>query len=182
MAAPVRPGAIGMTPGSRSQPGPGPEPTATDTRFPDPEGGSREPLTILVVDGDPAYRHNIVEQLQGQGHIVSAFSNCTDAWTALQSTRFDAAVIDLETPAITALELARRIDGMAGGPRLIATSPNLTSHSRMGRALCRDNGFSVVISKDAGRRNFNYKLKASLRRRGQPHDSDDDNADSPASE
>ncbi|OYQ26153.1 hypothetical protein CHU93_12210 [Sandarakinorhabdus cyanobacteriorum] len=180
MAAPVRPEAIGVTPGSRSQPRP--EPAATDTRFPDPEGGSRQPLTVLVVDGDPAYRRNIVEQLQGQGHIVSAFSNCTDAWTALQSTRFDAAIVDLETPAITALELARRIDGMAGGPRLIATSPNLTRHSRMGRALCRDNGFRDVISKDAGRRNFNYKLKASLRRRGQPHDSDDDNPNPPATE
>lgn len=125
-------------------------------------------LNVLLVDPDPAYRRSIINQLEDAGHSVTAFSNCNDAWTLLQTVQFDAVILDLETPAMTAMELARRIDGMPQSPAIIATSPNLTSQSRIGRALCRDNGFRDVISKDAGKRNFNHKLKQSLRnaRRG----------------
>ncbi len=119
-------------------------------------------LHVLVVDPETEFRRAIVDHVQDLGHIASAFSNCTDAWAALQSVTFDVLIIDLETPAISALELARRAQKLHAAPVLLATSHNLTPRKRMGRHLARANGFYQIICKSAPEDNFRNEMKVSV--------------------
>lgn len=129
------------------------EPSQTD---------SSERLSIMVVDPDPIVRQAIARQVAALGHDVSIFSNCNQAWEVLQAVRFDAVLVNLETPAITALELARRVSSLTPSTELIATSANIDSRSRLGSDLCRQNGFSNVVSKAVAQRTFQRSLQLAL--------------------
>ncbi len=117
------------------------------------------PLAILIVDPDAELRASAASRLQQMGHVVTSLSNCTDAWQMLQSRTFDLVVVDLETPAITALELARRIRQLDRAPGIIAASDNLNERSAMGADLARQNGFAAVVSKVKSRRTYERRLR-----------------------
>jgi CheY-like chemotaxis protein len=121
-------------------------------------------LHILVVDPDPAFRGAIERRLLHLGHRVTLSSNCNDGWDLAQAAQFDAVIIDVETPAITALELARRITAMPHSAAIIGTSPNASGAGRLTQNLLRDNGFQALISKDQPVRSFGMKLSTALRK------------------
>jgi CheY-like chemotaxis protein len=121
-------------------------------------------LHILVVDPDPAFRDAIERRLHHLGHRVTLSSNCNDGWDMAQAAQFDAVIIDVETPAITALELARRITAMPQSPAMIGTSPNASAAGRLTQNLLRDSGFQALISKDQPVRSFGMKLTTALRK------------------
>lgn len=121
-------------------------------------------LHILVVDPDPAFRVAIERRLHQLGHRVTLSSNCNQGWELAQASPFDAVIIDVETPAITALELARRIGTLPQSPAMIGTSPNASAAGRLTQNLLGDNGFQALISKDQPVRSFCMKLTTALRK------------------
>jgi CheY-like chemotaxis protein len=126
------------------------------------DGSAGRLLHVLIVDPETEFRRAIVEHVQELGHIATAFSNCSDAWNVLQSVSFDVMIIDLETPAVSALELARRSQKLQAAPVLIATSHNLTPKKRMGRHLAKANGFYQIICKSMSQRSFLNDVKVSV--------------------
>jgi CheY-like chemotaxis protein len=122
----------------------------------------RQRLHVLVVEQDPDVSRTIVGELQSQGHIATALSNCTDAWTVMQTVQFDLLIMDVETPAITPMELARRVTEAGFGTHMIATSDNIGIGNRRGQSLCQRNGFSAVISKAVPRRKFEDQLRTTV--------------------
>ena len=75
---------------------PGAEPGApSDTR--DTRSADR-PLTMLVVDDEPAIRSAIVRYFAGLGHTVDAAGTGAEAHALLESRRYDTLLLDLRMP------------------------------------------------------------------------------------
>ena len=62
-----------------------------------PAGGTR-PLTMLVVDDEPAIRSAIVRYFAGLGHTVDAAATGAEAYALFDSRRYDAVLLDLRMP------------------------------------------------------------------------------------
>jgi PAS domain S-box-containing protein len=75
---------------------PGTEP-AVATEPEETASGSR-PLTVLVVDDEPAIRSAIVRYFAGLGHTVDAAGTGAEAHALLESRRYDALLLDLRMP------------------------------------------------------------------------------------
>lgn len=124
---------------------------AATASLPDIRQSNGRRLVVLVVDPDPEFRRQVQQEVGALGHFATVFTNCTDAWAAMQDMQFDVLIIDLDTPAITATELARRASQLPSLPAMIATSHNITDRNRIGMDLCRRSGFQSVVSKNASR-------------------------------
>jgi CheY-like chemotaxis protein len=111
------------------------------------EPAPKDCLFVIVVDPDPHSRQAVAAHIESLGHDVCVFSNCSEAWEVVQGISFDAAIIDLETPAITAIELARRVQLISPSTRMVATSWNIAGSSSIGHDLCYRNGFAHVVKK-----------------------------------
>lgn len=65
--------------------------------------------TILVVDDHPSVREVIRSMLESRGFIVVLARDGEAALAAFEQTRFDAALIDVDMPGMTGLELVREL-------------------------------------------------------------------------
>lgn len=65
--------------------------------------------TILVVDDHPSVREVIRSMLESRGFIVVLARDGEAALAAFEPTRFDAALIDVDMPGMTGLELVREL-------------------------------------------------------------------------
>lgn len=130
--------------------------------LPDAVGLGGRRLSVLVVDPDQDFQRLIQTEIHQRGHIATIFSNCTDAWAAMQVMPFDVVIVDLDTPAITATELARRASQTPSSPALIATSHNITDRNKIGRHLCMQSGFGSVLPKATSIKSFRSSLIESL--------------------
>jgi len=109
-----------------------------------------KPLRILLVDADARFRESLASKLRDKGHSVTCFTNCYDAWMRARSAIFDLTLIDIELPAMTGLELARRIKNRQKQAMIVATSPNATSKSVLANSLCQANGIAHLLGKSEG--------------------------------
>ena len=75
---------------------------------------------ILVVNVDPVIRSGICNFLLARGHAISEASTCQDAQVQFQSSRPDAAVIDLSLPNGDAPQLLRYMKGRQPGLPVLA--------------------------------------------------------------
>jgi|GEM_PF-2707713 CheY-like chemotaxis protein len=107
-----------------------------------------KPLQILLVDADASFRTRLARKLSEEGHVVVSFSNCNDAWLRARQSNFDLTLIDIEVPAMTGIELARRIKFRDKHSRIIATTPNSVRNNMWASSYCKVNGFEHLLSKE----------------------------------
>ena len=69
--------------------------------------GRQSPLTVVVVDDDERIRRAIGRLLRSHGHIVHVFDSA-EAYLA-EECRADCAILDIELPNISGLELSERL-------------------------------------------------------------------------
>ena len=69
--------------------------------------GRKSPLTVVVVDDDERIRRAIGRLLRSHGHIVHVFDSA-EAYLA-EECRADCAILDIELPNISGLELSKRL-------------------------------------------------------------------------
>jgi DNA-binding NtrC family response regulator len=67
------------------------------------------PIRLLVVDDDEALRQTLVRRFQRLGHKVTAAASAEDALTQTAQERHDVAVLDLNLPGLSGLELLARL-------------------------------------------------------------------------
>ncbi|WP_425497770.1 ligand-binding sensor domain-containing protein [Lysobacter arvi] len=68
--------------------------------------GEVDPLSLLLVEDDPTVAQVIVAMLRVQGHRVAHASNGLQALSEAATSRFDAALLDLDLPGMDGLALA----------------------------------------------------------------------------
>lgn len=65
----------------------------------------RIPRTVLLVDDDPFFSFELGGSLRGSGYTVVAAAKADEAYSLLQQQRIDLAVVDLNLPDKSGLEL-----------------------------------------------------------------------------
>src|SRR3954447_13549005 len=65
----------------------------------------RTPRTVLVVDDDPFFSFELGGSLRGSGYTVVAAAKAHEAYSLLQQQPIDLAVVDLNLPDKSGLEL-----------------------------------------------------------------------------
>lgn len=84
----------------------------------------KEKKLILVADDDPVYRDVAKEALEIAGHDVVTANDGGEAIKALQSTKFEAAIVDLTMPVadgLTVIENSRRDGSNVHTPIIVIT-------------------------------------------------------------
>lgn len=69
------------------------------------EGGEK----LVLLEGNLAYRKRLGEKLREEGHDVVLASDGADVLNLLASDRVDLAILDLQTPGISVVDICRRV-------------------------------------------------------------------------
>jgi two-component system response regulator EvgA len=80
-------------------------------------------MTLLIVDDHPEFRSFARMLLEAEGFDVAG--EAADGESALQAVaelRPDAVLLDVQLPGIDGIEVARRLAGTEGAPRVVLTS------------------------------------------------------------
>lgn len=111
----------------------------------DPLTGARS-LTVLVVDEDPGVAAGTAEILALHGHRTVCATSGEEALARAAADPPDAAVLDLMTPRMNGVELARRL--LAGGRRPVLVAVTGWHGSEV-RRWAEEGGFDAVLLKPA---------------------------------
>lgn len=66
-------------------------------------------LRVCIVDDEARLRELLVGEIGAMGHAATGFAKAEDAWRALQGDAFDVAILDLNLPGMSGMELFGRI-------------------------------------------------------------------------
>lgn len=80
-------------------------------------GMSRDPLSILVVDDDPAVAEILAEVIQDLGHHADVALGGLPGLTRLHEKAYDLVFADVKMPDLDGLQLYRAAEAAAKGPR-----------------------------------------------------------------
>src|SRR5436189_5802249 len=83
--------------------------TQTDRRRPNNPSFSSENLHALVVDDDDNYRFYVSTLMERIGFNVTSASDGAEAISKLREQAFDVAVVDMEMPRMSGLDVVREI-------------------------------------------------------------------------
>lgn len=123
-------------------------------REPSPAGGeARQTLpsgySILVADDSPVNRLVIVRTLSREGQEVLSASDGPDAIALFERSRPEIAIIDLNMPGLSGIDVARRIRQIeseeGGAPALLVVLTARASHADRDRAFAA--GFDAYLTK-----------------------------------
>jgi CheY-like chemotaxis protein len=85
--------------------------------------------TVLIVDDDADFTANLRASLSGAGYEVVVASTAAEGrrrWDGKPRERIDAAVVDLNLPDMSGIELIRQISGARTSTRILATTAALS--------------------------------------------------------
>jgi len=112
-----------------------------------PSIAASKPLKVLVAEDNPANCKVLKSVLEGAGHEVEIAIDGEAALTALERTRFDIALLDINMPEVSGYEVAKlyRVSHV-GEWRLpiVALTADATSETER---LCREAGMDMVLTK-----------------------------------
>ena len=131
----VAPSAL-LRPASVAPPSPAPQATVT-----------ARALKVLVADDNAANCKILKKILEIAGHQVEVVSDGEEALAALERTRFDLALLDINMPDVTGYEVAKLYRmGHVGEWRLpiVALTADVTTETER---LCREAGMDAVLTK-----------------------------------
>jgi DNA-binding response OmpR family regulator/S1-C subfamily serine protease len=124
-------------------------------------GSARE--KILIIEGDPASRQSLVEQLRSAGYEVSAAASTSEAFEAVQSVGADLLLMDANLSELDCCQLLTDIRGSSAtaGIRVIL----LSSGGAGERSRGLDLGADDVLSRPWDPAELLARLRAQLRAR-----------------
>jgi two-component system sensor histidine kinase RpfC len=122
-------------------------PPPTPQRVEIPSIAAAKPLKILVAEDNPGNAKVLKGVLEGAGHEVEITTDGEAALSALERTRFDFALLDINMPEVNGYEVTKlyRV-GHIGEWRLpiVALTADATSETER---LCREAGMDAVLVK-----------------------------------
>ena len=65
--------------------------------------------TVLIADDEESLRWILEQALTKRGHAVESVPDGTRAWAALESGRFDVALLDIRMPGLAGLDVLTRV-------------------------------------------------------------------------
>lgn len=111
---------------------------------PQPDGGPRQALRVLLVEDDQTVAEVICALLQARGHQVSHALNGLQALSLMVTEQFDVGLLDLDLPGLDGLDLARQIRAMGMGLPLLAVTARADADAEN---QVRQAGFDAYVRK-----------------------------------
>jgi two-component system sensor histidine kinase RpfC len=125
----------------------GAPPVSAPAKVEIPSIAASKPLKILVAEDNAANVKVLKGVLEGAGHEIEIATDGEAALSALERTRFDVALLDINMPEVNGYEVAKlyRV-GHLGEWRLpiVALTADATSETER---LCREAGMDLVLTK-----------------------------------
>jgi signal transduction histidine kinase/CheY-like chemotaxis protein len=108
--------------------------------------GARHPLRILLAEDNPVNQKLALRLLERMGYHAELAQNGLEAISAVEASRFDVILMDVQMPELDGLEATRRIRRRWGadGPRIVAMTANAMEGDR---EACLEAGMDDYISK-----------------------------------
>ncbi len=108
--------------------------------------GARHPLRILLAEDNPVNQKLALRLLERMGYHAALAQNGLEAISAVEASRFDVILMDVQMPELDGLEATRRIRRRWGadGPRIVAMTANAMEGDR---EACLEAGMDDYISK-----------------------------------
>lgn len=104
------------------------------------------PLTVLVVDDDPAFRRVVVRLLALRGlRVVADVADGASALAAVREHRPDGVLLDINLPDRDGMSVTRALNARPGAPAVVLTSTDATGCSTGQLAEC---GARAFVPKD----------------------------------
>lgn len=102
-------------------------------------------MRVVIADDDPALQCSVAMLLEDAGHDVTVTCDGVAALEAILRLRPDVAVLDLDMPGLTGLEVAQRARAALGPMLRLVTLTGRTEADTA--ALCAKAGFDQVCIK-----------------------------------
>lgn len=104
------------------------------------------PLTVLVVDDDPAFRRVVIRLLRLRGFdVVAEVADGKSALAAAQLHHPDGVLLDINLPDSDGICIARTLTSRPGAPAIVLTSTDSTGYTDRALAAC---GARAFVPKD----------------------------------
>ena len=84
------------------------------------------PLNLLIVEDDDGFRETAVHWLQRRGHHVEQSANGVDALRIADKKHFAVAVVDMNMPGITGMEVLQRMREQSSETEIIILTGQAT--------------------------------------------------------
>jgi two-component system KDP operon response regulator KdpE len=117
---------------------------------------------ILIVDDDASFRRVIRTALTAKGYEVSEARNGIEALDQIRLARYDLALLDINMPEMTGIEVCEEIRKTSEMPIVMLTVRNTESD----KVEALDAGADDYITKPFGARELLARIRAALRRAG----------------
>jgi two-component system KDP operon response regulator KdpE len=117
---------------------------------------------ILIVDDDASFRRVIRTALTAKGYEVSEARNGIEALDQIRFARYDLALLDINMPEMTGIEVCEEIRKTSEMPIVMLTVRNTESD----KVEALDAGADDYITKPFGARELLARIRAALRRAG----------------
>ena len=102
------------------------------------------PRRLLLVEDDPIVAEVVAGLLQAEGHAVEVAGQALDALARIQGSAFDLAILDLDLPGVSGLELAGLLRLQAPALPLVALTARADGEAE---AEARDAGLVAFLRK-----------------------------------
>jgi two-component system, OmpR family, KDP operon response regulator KdpE len=120
------------------------------------------PLSVLVVDDEPAIRRFLRTSLAAQAYRVSEAEDGEDALEAIRRNPPDILVLDLGLPRIDGFDVIRRLRGAGSAVPIVVLS---SRDDERGKVEALDLGADDYITKPFGIEELLARIRAALRHR-----------------
>ena len=124
---------------------------------------------ILVVDDEPALREPLAFLLEKEGFTVLTAADGRAALEAIEREDIDLVLLDLMLPGVSGLEVCRQVRTTSSVPIIMLTAKDSEVDIVVGLELGADD----YVTKPYSSRELLARVKAVLRRRGEPELEDD---------
>jgi two-component system KDP operon response regulator KdpE len=116
--------------------------------------------SILVVDDEPQLRRVIRTLLTAKGYEVSEARSAAEALERIRAAKYDLALLDINMPEITGIEVCRQVREHSEMPIIILTVRSAESD----KVEALDAGADDYVTKPFGAQELLARIRAALRR------------------
>jgi len=124
---------------------------------------ARIPISVLVVDDDPAFRQGLRASLKASGYLADAARNAEEAMQYVRERPIDIVLLDINMPGIGGVEACRSIRALAPKAGIVMITVDDTEDDKV---LALEAGADDYVTKPFHLRELVARLRAVLRRTG----------------
>lgn len=131
-----------------------------------------DPVSVLVVDDEPAFREGLRQALKQEGFVVHLAADGEEALEVFDAYRPDLVLLDVMLPRMSGIDVCRRIRTVDDTPVIMVSARN----EEIDAVVALEVGADDYVAKPYRVRELVARMRTVLRRSGDRRDGDGDSA------